>query len=134
MTRMGTVGRILLAALIGVVTILGLALPGQADEAKTPINASLLLSIVSSAPVDRRETAFDQSLKESGRPPLPPAGVVQHFRQYFGPTVTAFARLDAQGQVAYAADLEKLWTENNEATGDRTLVRGEYMEVLATRA
>jgi len=77
MTRMGTVGRILLAALIGVVTILGLALPGQADEAKTPINASLLLSIVSSAPVDRRETAFDQSLKESGRPPLPPAGVVQ---------------------------------------------------------
>jgi len=74
---MGTVGQVSFAALLSLVTLLGLAGTGQADEAKTPINASLLLSIVSSAPVDRREAAFDQSLKEDGRAPLPPAGVVQ---------------------------------------------------------
>jgi hypothetical protein len=77
MTRMGTVGRIAVTALLGLATILGLVLPGQADEAKTPINASLLLSIVSTPPTDRREAAFDESLKENGRAPLPPAGVVQ---------------------------------------------------------
>jgi ubiquinone/menaquinone biosynthesis C-methylase UbiE len=66
--------------------------------------------------------------------PFAPREVVQFFRQHFGPTQAAFARLDPDTQAAYAADLEQLWNEHNEATDGRTFVRGEYLEVIATRA
>jgi 2-polyprenyl-3-methyl-5-hydroxy-6-metoxy-1,4-benzoquinol methylase len=66
--------------------------------------------------------------------PLPPREVVRFFREHFGPTQAAFARLDPAAQVAYAADLEQLWSESNEATGGRTLVRAEFLEVIARRA
>jgi SAM-dependent methyltransferase len=65
--------------------------------------------------------------------PFPPAETVSFFRQYFGPTQTAFSRLDASGQAALASDLEKLWVENNRASAERTLVSAEYLEVIATR-
>jgi len=68
------------------------------------------------------------------RYPFPPAGVVQTFRQYFGPTQVAFSRLDAKGQAALAADLERLWSEHNQAKDGTTLVAAEYLEVHATRA
>ena len=55
---------------------LGLVVPAGAEEAKTPINAALILSIVG-APIERREAAFDQALKEEGPRPRGPAGVVQ---------------------------------------------------------
>ncbi len=64
---------------------------------------------------------------------LPPAGVVQFFRQYFGPTQVAFSRLPADAQAAYEADLERLWSEHNEADAGSTSVRGEYLEVIAIR-
>lgn len=66
--------------------------------------------------------------------PFPPREVVQFFRTYFGPTQAAFARLDPNAQSAFARDLEQLWTEYNEASGDRTVVRAEYLEVIAARA
>ena len=66
--------------------------------------------------------------------PFAPKDVVNFFREFFGPTKAAFARLDAQGQAALAADLEALWKENNRATGDLTHVRAEYLEVIAARA
>ncbi|MEP6535506.1 MAG: class I SAM-dependent methyltransferase [Bryobacteraceae bacterium] len=66
--------------------------------------------------------------------PFPPAEVVELFRRYFGPVHMAFARLDPQKQTEYAAELEKLWIENNEAEDGKTLARGEYLEVIATRA
>ena len=66
--------------------------------------------------------------------PFPPADVVQYFREYFGPTKTAFARLDPAGQEALAADAEALWREHNRDTAGRTLVPAEYLEVVATRA
>jgi len=66
--------------------------------------------------------------------PFAPGEVVQFFRQYFGPTNVAFSKLDPQKQIEYAAELEKLWHENNEAAGDRTLVHAEYLEVTARRA
>ena len=66
--------------------------------------------------------------------PFGPREVVQFFRQHFGPTQTAFARLPADRQAAYAADLENLWREYNEATDGHTAVRAEYLEVVATRA
>ncbi|HTC91265.1 MAG TPA: class I SAM-dependent methyltransferase [Bryobacteraceae bacterium] len=64
---------------------------------------------------------------------FPPDGVVQFFRQYFGPTQVAFAKLPADVQVAYAAELERLWSEHNEAKGRRTMVTAEYLEVIAIR-
>ena len=65
--------------------------------------------------------------------PFPPADVVAFFREYFGPTKMAFSRLDAEAQSAYAADLEALWREHNQAGSGRTLVRAEYLEVVAVR-
>ncbi|HEX5228089.1 MAG TPA: class I SAM-dependent methyltransferase [Bryobacteraceae bacterium] len=66
--------------------------------------------------------------------PAPPRDVVQLFRTYFGPTQVAFARLDPDAQSAYTRDLEQLWSKHNEASGNRTVVRAQYLEVLATRA
>jgi len=65
-----------LTAPLGALLALGLVTTAGAEEAKTPINASLFLSIVG-APIERREAAFDQALKEEGPPPRAPAGVVQ---------------------------------------------------------
>jgi ubiquinone/menaquinone biosynthesis C-methylase UbiE len=64
--------------------------------------------------------------------PFPPAKVVELFRQYFGPTQVAFAKLDAAGQQALAEDLERLWTENNQATDGTTNIPAEYLEVKVT--
>jgi ubiquinone/menaquinone biosynthesis C-methylase UbiE len=66
--------------------------------------------------------------------PFSPREVVQFFRQYFGPTQVAFSRLPADAQAAYAADLESLWQEHNEASDGHTAVRAEFLEVVATRA
>jgi ubiquinone/menaquinone biosynthesis C-methylase UbiE len=66
--------------------------------------------------------------------PFPPAEVVAFFRQYFGPTQAAFARLDSAGQAALAADLEKLFRDHNRAGDQQTLISAEYLEVIAIRA
>jgi ubiquinone/menaquinone biosynthesis C-methylase UbiE len=66
--------------------------------------------------------------------PFLPSQVVALFRQYFGPTQVAFSKLDASGQAALAADMEALWRENNQANDGTTLIEGEYLEVVATRA
>ena len=68
------------------------------------------------------------------RYPFPPAQVVDFFREYYGPTIRAFASLDADGQAALRADLERLWTDNNRATDGSTDVASEYLAVTATRA
>jgi hypothetical protein len=59
--------------------------------------------------------------------------MVGYFRQYFGPTQTAFSRLDAASQSELAAQLEKLWVAENIATDGTTDVEGEYLDVRATR-
>ena len=66
--------------------------------------------------------------------PFSPAEVVEHFRLYYGPTQKAFGLLDENGQLALRNDLEKLWTENNQATDGTTVVDAEYLEVRAVRA
>jgi len=63
-----------------------------------------------------------------------PEEVVEHFRQYFGPTNRAFASLDEAGQAALRKDLVDHWTKNNQATDGTTKVEGEYLEVIATKA
>lgn len=66
--------------------------------------------------------------------PFPPKEVVGFFRQYFGPTQTAFARLDEASQQALAAQLEQLYHEYNLSSNGDTQVQGEYLEVRAIRA
>jgi hypothetical protein len=58
---------------------------------------------------------------------------VQFFREYFGPTKVTFSRLDAPGQAAMAAELEKLWQEHNEGPAGESHVKAEYLEVRATK-
>jgi SAM-dependent methyltransferase len=63
-----------------------------------------------------------------------PADVVEHFRQYFGPTQKAFDSLDEAGQGALRRDLVDLWTKHNRAKDGKTEVEAEYLEVIATKA
>jgi SAM-dependent methyltransferase len=67
--------------------------------------------------------------------PTNPAGAVEFFRTYFGPTKTAFARLDPGAQAAMASDMEALWAENNVAPDpdNHTLVHNQYLLVTARR-
>jgi SAM-dependent methyltransferase len=67
--------------------------------------------------------------------PVSPAGAVAFFRRYFGPTQAAFDGLDEAGQAALAADLEALWAAANVAPDptNRTVIRNEYLQVLARR-
>lgn len=66
--------------------------------------------------------------------PFRPAEVVHLFRTYFGPTKVAFSRLDPNGQAALAADLERMWEEQNRAKDGFTLIPAEYLEVHVIRA
>ena len=67
--------------------------------------------------------------------PFPPAEVVEHFRQYFGPSQKAFDALagDADKQAALRRELENHWTQNNQATDGTTRIQSEYLEVTARR-
>jgi ubiquinone/menaquinone biosynthesis C-methylase UbiE len=67
--------------------------------------------------------------------PVSPAGAVDFFRKYFGPTQMAFARLDESGQTALAADLVALWSSANVSPTPEThtLVKNEYLQITATR-
>ena len=73
----------------------------------------------------RRSILFDY--------PFSPREVVQFFREYYGPTKVAFSRLDAAQQDKYREDLERLWSEHNQANDGRTVVESEYLEVIGTR-
>jgi ubiquinone/menaquinone biosynthesis C-methylase UbiE len=66
--------------------------------------------------------------------PFDSKGVVEFFRNYFGPTKTAFSRLDEGGQTALARELENLWTENNRGSANETIVTAEYLDVRVTKS
>jgi SAM-dependent methyltransferase len=66
--------------------------------------------------------------------PFAPGEVVEFFKQYFGPTKMAFARLDAPARERLAAELESLWKEHNQDPDGGTMVDAEYLEVHALRA
>ena len=55
-------------ALLALGVMGALVAPAMADEAKTPVNASVLMNILT-APVESRESAHDQSLKDEGPAP-----------------------------------------------------------------
>lgn len=62
-----------------------------------------------------------------------PTEVVEHFREYFGPTIMAFKAIPKEQHEAYRSDLEALWKENNTATDGTTHVKGEFLEVIAKK-
>lgn len=66
--------------------------------------------------------------------PFAPAAVVEFFRTYYGPTNRAFAALDEPRQALLRQDLEALWGQQNQASGDSTRIESEYLEVIAVRA
>jgi 2-polyprenyl-3-methyl-5-hydroxy-6-metoxy-1,4-benzoquinol methylase len=65
--------------------------------------------------------------------PFSPDAVVEFFRLNYGPMLRAFASLEASGQEALRRDLVQLWSDHNVATGERTKVSSEYLEVVAIR-
>jgi len=67
--------------------------------------------------------------------PFDPAGTVQFFRRYYGPTQRAFDSLPSVRQLALARDLIELQTKHNVSTRpDRTDTPSEYLEVHVRRA
>ena len=67
--------------------------------------------------------------------PFPPAGVVEFFREYYGPATRAFATLGEADRAALRAGLLDLWSSRNQANnGARTIVDAEYLEVVGVRA
>lgn len=67
--------------------------------------------------------------------PFGPAEVVEFFRTNYGPTTRAFATLGDADQAALRGELVALWTSHNQSSDPaRTVVDGEYLEVVGTRA
>jgi SAM-dependent methyltransferase len=66
---------------------------------------------------------------------FPAQGVVDFFRENYGPANRAFAALDQAEQSSLQSALVDLWSGGNQS-GDprRTIVDAEYLQVLATRA
>jgi SAM-dependent methyltransferase len=69
------------------------------------------------------------------RYPFPPDGVVEFFREHYGPATRAFAALDAGDCETLRTALVDLWASHNQAVEPaRTIVDAEYLEVIGTRA
>jgi SAM-dependent methyltransferase len=67
--------------------------------------------------------------------PFDPAGTVDFFRRYYGPTHRAFESLKAAGQAALRSDLVELQTRHNVSMRpDETDTPSEYLEVHVRRA
>jgi SAM-dependent methyltransferase len=67
--------------------------------------------------------------------PFSPEGVVDFFREHYGPANRAFAALSEADRVALRNALVQLWSGANESRDTtRTVVGAEYLEVFATRA
>ena len=69
------------------------------------------------------------------RYPFPPEGVVEFFREHYGPATRAFAALDPDNRETLRTALANLWASQNQAVEPgRTIVDAEYLEVIGTRA
>jgi SAM-dependent methyltransferase len=66
--------------------------------------------------------------------PFAPEGVVDLFRESYGPANRAFAALPPAEQASLRSALVDLWSGDNQTSAPgRTVVDAEYLEVLATR-
>jgi SAM-dependent methyltransferase len=67
--------------------------------------------------------------------PFSPAGVVEFFREYYGPATRAFAALGQVDGAKLRGELVDLWSSHNQANdASRTIVDAEYLEVVGVRA
>jgi SAM-dependent methyltransferase len=66
--------------------------------------------------------------------PFPPEDVVEFFRLYYGPTARAFAALDDVAAGRLRRELVDLWSSANLGGPELTIVKAEYLEVIAERA
>jgi 2-polyprenyl-3-methyl-5-hydroxy-6-metoxy-1,4-benzoquinol methylase len=66
--------------------------------------------------------------------PFGPATVVDFFRVNYGPMTRAFAALNTTGHEQLHKELTFLWSKHNQASGSRTVVDAEYLEVIAVKA
>lgn len=66
--------------------------------------------------------------------PMTPAGVVELFREFYGPSVRTFGALDAQGRAALGEQLTDLWISRNRDWNGGTAVDAEYVEVQISLA
>jgi hypothetical protein len=55
------------------------------------------------------------------------------FREYYGPTLKAFAALDEAGKKALARDVIALVERSNKSGDGTMVVPAEYLEVVITR-
>jgi hypothetical protein len=55
------------------------------------------------------------------------------FREYYGPTLKAFAALDEAGKKALARDVIELVERSNKSGDGTMVVPAEYLEVVITR-
>jgi SAM-dependent methyltransferase len=65
--------------------------------------------------------------------PFSVAELVGLFRSHFGPVKGAFEALDEEGQESLQRDLEQIYTHYSESHDGHITIRGEYLEVIATR-
>jgi ubiquinone/menaquinone biosynthesis C-methylase UbiE len=64
--------------------------------------------------------------------PFNPAGTVDFFRRYYGPTLRAFGSLSPENQAALSRDLVELQTRHNVSTrADETETPSAYLEIHA---
>lgn len=64
---------------------------------------------------------------------MKPVDVVNLFREWFGPTKMAFARLDPENQQQLAADMEQIFAAANDHPNGGTAHFSEYLEVHGRR-
>jgi len=81
---------------------------------------------VSDLTLTRREYILDY--------PFPAHLVVELFRTHYGPINRAFASLKEPEKQRLHQELESLWSSSNQGRHGLTIVKAEYLEVLAVRA
>lgn len=59
--------------------------------------------------------------------------LIETFRTYYGPVHKAFEALDADGQDAFAKDLEELIHAWNASRDETVVIPSDYLEVVAVR-
>ena len=65
--------------------------------------------------------------------PFPVPDVIKFFARLFGPVKGALAKLDQNGQQSLIKGLEEIFSAHNLAQDGTTELKGEYLEVVATR-
>ncbi|MEA2574938.1 MAG: hypothetical protein QOH93_2236, partial [Chloroflexia bacterium] len=58
---------------------------------------------------------------------------IEFWREYYGPTLRAFAALDEAGKESLAHNMSELAARFNRSGSEKMMVPGEYLEVVAIK-